>query len=484
MFGIGGMSALESIFAPFSVRGKPFLTDGDLYPGVVTTFEANADSTVWTLTIRDDVLFHNGEPMTAEDVAFSLNTVSGPDYEGSNSAGYFASIDEAVVVDDTTVEVRMTEPNPAFYDTSPRLYVFPKAYYEEVGQAGMAAAPISAGPYKFVEWRPDDELVLEAFDDYYEGPPAIKEVIFRVIPDEAARAAALQAGEVDIATLSAEQAEVVASDSDINIVAKDSLTRAILGIDNFVPPFDQPEVRMAVSHAIDRQIIIDQILGGTQRQLAGLLLPGLEPGANTDLEPYAYDPERSRELLAEAGYPDGLGPQFGPTDFACWDFMIRMEDICTVIADMLEQVGIPVTPEVVEYNTYLDRARQGTLPPLRIVSQSGGGNFSGIYTLRSQFACREGVPGHEVTTPLQGHPILAGAYCDPAFDAVLWDAFQTRGPDPEGALELVAEAEAIAHAAAAAAFLWENTETYAIRAGLNWEPPAERSINLFEASWS
>lgn len=474
---------LESMFSALTRRGDPFLVDGTLHPGIATEFVSSEDAMTWTMTIRDDATFHNDEPVTAEDVAFSLNLFVSEAYEGTVSAAYFVTVEDAVVIDEQTVQVNMNEPDALFYTSSPRAYVIPQAYYEEVGADGFAEHPISAGPYKFVEWRPDDVLIMEAHDDYFLGTPDITEVHCRVLPDDAGRVAALRAGEVDIAApLAIEQIPEVESDENLEVLFKESLNRMYLTIDNTVAPYDQLEVRLAINHAIDRQLIIDQLLAGQATIIAGGLIPGLEPGANTDLVPYAYDPDLARELLADAGYPDGLEEEFGVQDLVCRDgYGPKTEEVCTVMAEMLAAVGIPVEIAIMENTAFETASAEKTIGPLMYSGHSGGGNFHGQHHLRSTKTCTE--RAGEVTTPLEPSAEWGGWYCNPAVDALLWEATQIWSTDNERALEAVAEAEAIVYEDAAAGFLWAQSTAYGVRRGLNWEPPARPDYNLFGASW-
>ena len=475
---------LEGVFAALTQRGEPFLVDGKLYPGVVEEFTPNDDASVWTLKIRDGVKFHNGETMTAGDVAFSLNLMASEEYADTPSGSYFGEITDAKVLDDKTVEVTFAEPDSLFYSNSPRAFVIPEAYYNEVGAEGFAEQPISAGPYKFKEWRPDDVLILEAFDDYYGGVPDIKEVQFRVLPDEAARVAALRSGDIDIAApLAIEQIQAVEDDPNLEVIFKDSLNRMYITIDSTVKPFDNRDVRLAINHAIDRETIVNTVLEGMATIIPGGLVPDLEPGANTDLVPYAYDPDLAKELLAKAGYPNGLEPEFGVIDFTCRDgYSPKSEEVCTVIGEQLGAIGIPVQTQMMENTAFETASAEKRLPPLQYSGHSGGGNFIGQHHLRSTKVCQEG--RGQVTTPLTPSQEWGGWYCNPAVDDLVWQATQLWAIDNDKAVDLIKQAEAIVYEDAAAGFLWAERTAYGVKKGLNWQPPARPDYDFFGASWS
>lgn len=474
---------LEGIFSALTERGMPFLTDGTLLPGIATEFVSSEDGMTWTLTIRDDAVFHNGEPVTAEDVAFSINLFVSPAYDGTVTGAYVATVESAEVIDADTVQVNMAEPDALFYTSSPRVYVISQAYYEEVGAEGFARHPISAGPYKYVSWQPDNVLILEAHDEFFLGEPEIKEVHCRVLPNDAGRLAALRTGEIDIAApLAIEQVPEVEADPNLKVLVKASLNRMYITLDTTVPPWDQREVRLAVNHAVDRQLIIDQLLAGQATIIPGGLVPGLEPGANTSLVPYAYDPDLARQYLVDAGYPDGLEPEFGVQDLVCRDgYAPKTEEICTVLAEMLGDVGIPVQIVMMENTAFENASSDKTIGPVMYTGHSGGGNFHGQHHLRSTKVCTD--RAGEVTTPLRPSAEWGGWYCNPEVDARVWEATQLWGTNYPRALELIAEAEAIMYEDAAAGFLFAMATAYGVKEGLNWEPPARPDYNFFGASW-
>lgn len=474
---------IEGMFASLTERGDPFLTDGELHPGLITEFEPNEDASEWTLTMREGVKFHNGETMTIEDVQFSLELMASEEYEPTPSGSYFGGITETEIIDDVTLRVVFDEPDSLFYSNSPRAYVIPQAYYEEVGQEGFNRAPIAAGPYQFKEWRPDDVLILEAFDDYYGGEPTIQEVQFRVLPDEAARVAALRSGDIDIAApLAIEQISTIEETDGLHVLFKDSLNRMYITIDTTVPPFDNRDVRLAVNHAIDRETIVGTVLEDMATIIPGGLVPELEPGANTDLEPYEYDPELAQSLLTQAGYPNGLEDEFGTIEFTCRDgYSPKSEEVCTIIAEQLNDAGFSVQPRMMENTAFETASAEKRLGPLQFSGHSGGGNFIGQHHLRSTKVCTE--RAGEVTTPLSPSEEWGGWYCNPDLDALVWEATQIWGIDQDRAEALISEAEAIMYDDAAAGFLWAERTAYGVRDGLNWEPPARPDFDFFAASW-
>src|SRR5262249_37924111 len=193
-------------------------------------------------------------------------------------------------------------------------WIVPRKYVERVGEDGFRKAPIGAGPYKFVSLNPGIELVLEAFEGYWRKPPSVKRLVFRSLPDETTRAAALKAGEVDVAfLLSGPTADEIRHTQGLRLVAP------LLGIfwldfpDQWDPksPWADRPVRMAASHAIDRQALNQAETLGLSRPTGSLVPRDFEFAL--PIEPTPYDPKRARQLLAEAGYPNGFdGGELAP----------------------------------------------------------------------------------------------------------------------------------------------------------------------------
>jgi peptide/nickel transport system substrate-binding protein len=259
----------------------------------------------WRFHVRPNIKFHNGEDLTAEAFKFSLDTYIG-------NAGMVSTIfaDRQIeVVDDLTFDVVTDAENfAALPATMSFLAIYPPQYYEEVGGSDeFGIKPVGTGPYKFVSWNKGVEIKLEANDEYWGEPkPQIQELIFRSVPDAATRVAQLETGEADLITdLPPELAERVESLDDAHTVEMDSNRRLFFFFNTFDGPTADVRVRQAVNYAVDTQSIIDNLFDGHAGVIKGIYLPS-EAGFNPDFEGYPYDPDRARELLADAGYADGV----------------------------------------------------------------------------------------------------------------------------------------------------------------------------------
>ena len=276
-------------------------------PSLAESWAMAKDSASAEFTLRVNAKFHDGTPVTSEDVKFSFER-----YRGG----------AAKVLKDGVKEIQTPAPNkvrfvfkepwpdfPAFYGTfvASAGWVVPKKYVEKVGEEGFRKHPIGAGPYKFVSLNPGVELVVEAFEGYWRKVPSIKRIVFRSLPDETTRAAALKSGEVDLGMLLTGPIA-----ADVKRTAGMKLVAPLLGIfwldfpDQWDPksPWADRRVRLAASHALDRQALNEAETLGLSRPV-GSIVPR-EFDFALPFEPHAYNPARARQLLAEAGYPNGF----------------------------------------------------------------------------------------------------------------------------------------------------------------------------------
>src|SRR5689334_4554497 len=227
-------------------------------PSLAKAWQMSEDGTTWDFTIRNGAKFHNGAPVTAEDVKYSFER-----YRGANNALIKAKVGAIETPDTEHVRFRLKEPWPdflTFYSSASGAgWIVPKKYVEEVGDENFKKAPIGAGPYKFVSFNPGVELVLEAFDGYWRKTPSVKRLVFRVIEEEATRLAALKRGEIDIAySIRGELAEEVQHTPGLTLKPVDTPAPFWLSfVDQWDPksPWHDERVRKAASLAIDRKSI-------------------------------------------------------------------------------------------------------------------------------------------------------------------------------------------------------------------------------------
>src|SRR5262245_63467949 len=320
-------------------------------------------------TLRKGVKFHNGDPVTAEDVKFSWDR-----YKGASAKLLHDKVKEVQIVDPGQVRFVLREPWPdfiTFYGTtaSGAGWIVPKKYVEKVGDDGFKSAPIGAGPYKMVSFKPGIEIVLEAFDGYWRKTPSVKRLVMRSMPEEATRAAALKTGEVDIAyLLSGPTADAVRKTPGLRLGTP--LVSGVFWVElpeQWDPksPWADQRVRLAASHAIDRASINQAEMLGFGR-LTGNFVPRIFQFAVT-LEPPAYDPAKAKKLLAEAGYPNG----FDAGDFHPFPPYNSMAE---AIMGYLQTVGIKSRMRTMERAAYMSAWREKKLHSVILVITAAFGN--------------------------------------------------------------------------------------------------------------
>jgi len=284
------------------------LMPNGMVPSLAESFTVSPDGVTYEFVLRSNARFHNGEPVTAEDAKFSFER-----YKGLGAKLLKDKIKEVQAVDARRLRIVLKEPWPdfmTFYGTTATGagWVVPKKYVEKVGDDGFKRAPVGAGPYRFVSSSPGVDIVLEAFEGYWRKVPSVKRLVYKSVPDETTRAAALKRGEVDIALfLNGPVAADVRTTPGLKLTAvRTNATFFLDFVDQWTPksPWADRRVRLAASLAIDRKAINDaEALGFAG--LTGNIVPRHFEFA-LPIEPHPYDPKRAKQLLVEAGYPNGF----------------------------------------------------------------------------------------------------------------------------------------------------------------------------------
>ncbi|MBO8127368.1 MAG: ABC transporter substrate-binding protein [Firmicutes bacterium] len=332
----------------------------DLVPGLATSWEVSDDGLTYTFHLRKGVKFHDGTPFNAEAVKFSIERQIDPNhpYHDTGEFAYadftFGMVKEVNVIDDYTVEIVLKEPfapflaNMAMHSAS---IVSPTAV-KKYG-ADFSKHPVGTGPFKFVKWTPGVEVIQESNPDYWDGEPEVKRVIYRPVLEDQARLAELEAGKLDfIVNIPPDDLDRVKKLKGIKVQEQPGMHVWYVVFNTQKEPFNDPRVRQAVNYAIDKKAIVDGILQGTG-VLAENVLPPVVWGYNPNVKNYPYDPVKAKQLLAEAGYPNGFKVTLWVPEGGSG--MQQPVAMCTAIQAYLSMVGIQAEIQQFEWGTYLDK---------------------------------------------------------------------------------------------------------------------------------
>jgi len=304
-------------------------------PGLATSWKALSDTT-WEFKIRKGVRFHNGEIMTPEDVKYSFERVL-DQTKKSPQYGNIRAIKEVKVVDAETVHIVTDKPFPLLLERLVYFGIVPKKHVLAVGdQAFGSTAPVGTGPWKFVEWKRDQLIRLEAFDQYWRGKPPFKQLVFRAIPEYATQYAEVKTGGVDIIReVSADIMPELKAHPSTYVSSTPILRVHYVELDMRSAPFDKKAARQAANYAIDKQTIMQKLMAGLATQVATAVQP-LAFGFDPTLKPYPYDPKKAKELLTQAGFPNGV-------DITLHSSSAANRPIFEAIGQMLTEVGLRTT---------------------------------------------------------------------------------------------------------------------------------------------
>lgn len=312
-------------------------------PQLATSWE-QVDNLNTVFHLRKDVTFHNGEPLTSEDVVFSLNRA-----RSSAQVGYnFTPIIDIKAIDKYTVQVTTDKPFGAIlkYLSSVGGSIVSKKAVEESGNA-FSQTPIGSGPYKFKEWIPGDKIVVEAFVNYHGEIPKNKTLIVRSIPEVTNRTIALETGEVDIAfDIGIMDRETVKESGDLELLEVEAPSTLYLGFDNTNPLFQNKKLREAIAYAIDNESLAEFVFRGAALSGDSPIPPVIDV-YNPNVKKYAQNIPLAKELMKEAGFENGLNIELWTSAQSTWI------DMCTIIQDQLKEIGILAEIKIFEWSTYV-----------------------------------------------------------------------------------------------------------------------------------
>ncbi|MFZ6019308.1 MAG: ABC transporter substrate-binding protein [Chloroflexota bacterium] len=318
--------------------------DSSVLPGLAESYTVSEDGMTYTFKLRAGAKFHDGSPVTVDDVRYSFERLMGKGMEKPLTSN-LNDVESIETPDDRTVVFKLKQTNSSFLALLPTLAVLPAANDGKHGET-----PIGTGPYKFVEYTPQQRIVLEKFTEYWqEGVPSIDRVEFVIIPDDQTAFLQLQSGAIDFTGISADQIQQL--DAKFKVITQGANSVMLMGMNQAIEPFNNPDVRRAIYHAIDRTAINAAVYDGLATILGSNMSPVMQKYYEPGLEKmYPPDVEKAKELLAKAGYPNGFQMTLSISSHAA-----VYAQIAQIIAEQLKKVGIDVQIETVEWGVWLER---------------------------------------------------------------------------------------------------------------------------------
>jgi peptide/nickel transport system substrate-binding protein len=438
-------------------------------PELVTSWK-QLDVTTYEFKLRQGVKFHSGDEMTSDDVKFTFDRMIKKDGIGGKSsprAGLLGPLKEVVAIDKYTVQFKLEKPWAILPAMLPFQEVVSKAFVQKVGDNGMAAQENGTGPFKLVEWRRGESITMERFPGYYGGSPEIPpvgpakadRVIFKIIPENSSRVAALLAGDVEIATeVPVHMIKQIEASRNAQVMKVRGTRSFFVSLNNTKPPFDKPLVRQAANYALDKKLLIERVLQNTATPINGVLSPDTF-AFDPKLPAYDYNPAKAKQLLAQAGYPNGVDVTL--------DVEGSFAEIAQAIGSLLTKAGIR-TKVVVGEGTVLrtkwlqDKTKTGDM----WLTSWGNGSLD-----------PEDIFAPTLHTGDRGN---SAGYSNAAVDGLLSAA--STETDTAKRAELFAKAQRQVNADAPWIFLWVPQDIYGVSKRLKgWQPSADSRVNLHRA---
>lgn len=437
----------DNIFEQLINRGP----DGKITPGLATSWTVSPDGTQYDFQLRQGVTFQNGQPFTADDVKFSFERYVDPAI-GNVFAYQLAGLKSVDVVSPSEVRITLSKPDGAFINAGGYAFIVPKDYVNQVGPDGFAAKPVGTGPFSFGSNVVGQSVTLNRYDGYWGDKAGYQSVEFRIMPDANARLAALQTGEIDLAAqVLPQNLPQLKSNADLRVVSKPLGDNIFLLTNNkdTAAPYAQPLVREALATAIDQKAIREQILGGLADPLTGVS-PINDGYANVTLQQRPFDPAKAKQLLAQAGFPNGFSMDFwAPVNGR----LCCSAQVAQAIAGYWTSIGITVNLKTVEYSQWVQA--ESSKSDLK-------GVVMGLWGDASTF---------DPQSRLTGSLSCAGSYshtCDPKLEDLIGKVGVAVDPTQRAAA--YTDAFQYIYDNTLAIYLYADKGAFAMSSKVNWEP--------------
>ncbi len=417
---------------------------------------AQIDPLTWEFKLVEGVLFQNGEPVNAEAVKYSFDRMGDENHVGYMQIFKQTKLQEVKVIDEYTVQMVTEEPAPELLFWLSESFIVPPKYYSETAAETLALEPIGSGPYKFVEWVKDDHLTFVVNEEYWQEPAKIKNVVLRIIPEATTRMNELIAGNVHFITaLNAEQFAAIDTDKS-DPLSVQSWRKMHIGLgQTTIEPLKNKLVRQALNYAVDKEAIIDGLMGGATNPLQSMVNA---PQNNPALEPYPYDPEKAKALLAEAGYPDGFSMKLQASS----GLYGNDKDVAQAVAQYFGDIGVETEVEIIESGKFIDDVLYGY--KVEDANYMGWGTYI--------------VLGPQLATITCDHLDNDIKFCDPEYDELVKLAIPET--DLAKRQELSYQAQQIIWDDAPWVYLFRLPFFMGISSEVSWEPHPALYVDVME----
>jgi peptide/nickel transport system substrate-binding protein len=410
-------------------------------------------------TIRDDIWFHDGTKLTPADVVFSAKRITDKKFK-SPQLGQFNKIIDAKVTGANTVVLITDGPYPPLMAQLVKLSIVPEAYITKVGNDAFNKNPIGSGPYKFIEWKRGVKIVLNSNGSYWRGKPPFASVEFQAVKDGATRIANLKTGSADlVVAVSPDQAPEIKNHKGIKVLSSPTERVGYMMMNTQHGPLADIRVRRAIAHGLNRQLIIDALLGGYGEVVSQLLTPA-HFGWVDGIPTLDYDPAKAKALLKEAGYKS--------SDVLVLNTSTRFsQQLNQAVQQQLAEIGVTMDISVTDHPTYLSK---------RTARPEG---FGGFAIGRWSCACQD---ADGVLYAMFHSTSKWSKFADPEMDKLLEAARSTL--DKKVRLATYKKIHELIYNKVPSIPIYQVTSIYGAQDSLNWKPTANETMFVMDMSWS
>lgn len=446
-----GLNVLQNIFAALT----SIETDGSVKPLIAKSWKASPHALTWTFTLADNAKFSDGTPVTAEDVRWTFDKIRND--AKSPARSYLGLVKAIDIVDGNQIRFQLNKPFAIWDRQVSLISIMSKAAYEKLGPEGFSRKPVGAGPFEVVEWVKDDHLELRAVERYWRTGAKVQRLVFRPVPSEASRVAALQSGDVDVvAILPPSVVERLKQRANVKVVSIPSNRVVFLGINMKNPVLANLKLRQAMDYAIDRNAIAKQLLRGLGDPVGQIIAP-VTFGFDQSRKPTPYDVAKAKQLVQESGYKgEVILLSYANNRFAFGD------EVAQAVAGYLGAVGINVKLDSQAFNSWLPVWLEKKLPGLYLMSY-GPSIMDAELALSTLYESGTG----------------RGYWDSEEIDKLI--AQQRAETDPARRQKVIADIWRLSQENLALAPLYVEYHSYGMRSNVSWKPRPDEHLIFGEA---